>query len=135
MRRTRKSLLVGCGVIFLLIVSAVIYVSLPPDDGRTPAQRRQIADACFTMLRSSLTNEIDEMKPDDPRIPETIRDLHPLYIEVTPNFDVDIYRAGKPEEYFLMHLGHPTNTWVLCIAGPSVRFGGGGREILRIEHD
>jgi hypothetical protein len=76
MRRTRKFPLVGCGVIFLLIVSTVIYVSLPPDDGRTPAQRRQIADACFTMLRSSLTNEIDEIKPDDPRIPETIRDLH-----------------------------------------------------------
>jgi hypothetical protein len=135
MKRTRKFLLLGCGVVFLLIVSAAIYISLPPDDGRTPAQRRQIADACFAMLHSSLTNEVHDIKPDDPRIPEAIRALHPHNIEVTANFSVDIYRAEKPEEYFLMRLGHPTNTWVLCIAGPSVRFGGGGREILRIEHD
>jgi hypothetical protein len=135
MKRTRKFLLIGCGVVFLLIVSAAIYISLPPDDDRTPAQRRQIADACFAMLHSSLTNEVDDIKPDDPRIPEAIRALHPHHIDVTANFSVDIYRAEKPEEYFLMRLGHPTNTWVLCIAGPSVRFGGGGREILRIEHD
>jgi hypothetical protein len=87
------------------------------------------------MLHSSLTNEVDDIKPDDPRIPEAIRALHPHHIEVTADFLVEIYRAEKPEEYFLMRLGHPTNTWVLCIAGPSVRFGGGGREILRIEHD
>jgi hypothetical protein len=85
------------------------------------------------MLHSSLTNEVDDIKPDDPRVPEVIRALHPHHIDVIPNI-VDIYRAEKPEEYFLMRLQHPTNTWILCIAGPSV-FGGGGREILRIEHD
>ena len=130
----RKFLLVGCGVFFLLIVSAAIYISWPVNDGRTPAQRRQIADACFAMLLSSLTNNVDPIKPDDPRVPEVIRALHPYHIDVEANFSVDIYRAENPEEYFLMRVGAPTNTWVLCIAGPSVRFGGGGREILRIEH-
>jgi hypothetical protein len=130
---SRKFLLVGCGIVFLLIVSAAIYISLPPDDGRTPAQRRQIADACFAMLHSSLTNE-DDIKMDDPRLPEVIRTLHPHHVDVTANFAVDIYRTEKPEEYFLTRLPGHTNTWILCIAGPSV-FGGGGREILRIEHD
>lgn len=98
------------------------------------ATAAQIAEACLTMVHSSLTNEVDDIKPDDPRVPEVIRALHPHYIDVLPNFGVEIYRAEKPEEYFLMRLTHPTNTWGLFIAGPSV-FPGGGREILRIEHD
>jgi hypothetical protein len=87
------------------------------------------------MLHSSLTNEIDDIKMDDPRIPEVIRGLHPHHIEVSPNFAVDIYRTEWPQEYFLMRGPGHTNTWILCVAGPSIRFGGGGREILRIEHD
>jgi hypothetical protein len=135
MKRTGKSILIALGVIVLLIASVYIYMARPVNDGRTPVERRQIADACFAMLHSSLTNEIDEIKMDDPRIPEVIRALHPHHIEVDSNFAVDIYRMESPEEYFLMRApGHP-NTWTLCVAGPSVRFGGGGREILRIEHD
>ena len=134
MKRPRKILLIVCGVVILLIVIGVIYIYRPPNDGRTPAERRQIAEACLIMVHSSLTNEVDDIKLDDPRIPEVVRALHPHYIDVLPNFGVEIYRAEKPEEYFLMRLTHPTNTWGLFIAGPSV-FGGGGREIFRIEHD
>ena len=135
MKRTGKVLLIALGVVVLLIGSLYVYISRPINDGRTPAERRQIADACLTMLHSDSTNGFDEMKTDDPRIPEVIRALHPHHIDVMPGFAVDIYRKEWPQEYFLMRLGHPTNTWVLCVAGPSIRFGGGGREILRIEHD
>ena len=133
MKRTGKFLLIALGLVLLLIGSLYLYIGRPINDGRTPAERRQIADACVAMLHSSLTNEVDEIKMDDPRIPEVIRALHPHHIEVDANFAVDIYRTEWPQEYFLMHMH--TNTWVLCVAGPSIRFGGGGREILRMQHD
>ena len=135
MKRIGKFLLIAFGIVVLLIASVCIYVVRPINDGRTPVERRQIADACFAMLHSSLTNEIDDIKMDDPRIPEVIRGLHPHHIEVSPNFAVDIYRTEWPQEYSLMRGPGHTNTWILWVAGPSIRFGGGGREILRIEHD
>jgi hypothetical protein len=134
MNRVRKFLLISGIAVAASIVAGAIFFYRPPDDGRTLAERRQIAEACLTMLHSTLTNEVDDIKSDDPRVPEVIRALNPHHIEVIPNFAVDIYRAEKPREYFLMRLSHPTNTWTLCIAGPSV-FPGGGREIFRIEHD
>ena len=134
-KRIGRFLLIAFAIVVLLIASVCIYVARPINDGRTPAERRQIADACFAMLHSSLTNEVDDIKMDDPRIPEVIRALHPHHIEVSPNFAVDIYRTEWPQEYFLMRAPGHTNTWILCVAGPSIRFGGGGREILRIEHD
>ena len=135
MKRNGKLLLIAFGVVVLLIAGLYIYIVRPINDGRTPAERRQIADACIAMLHSSLTNEVDEIKMDDPRIPEVIRALRPHHIEVVPNFAVDIYRTEWPQEYFLMRGPGQANTWILCVAGPSMRFGGGGREILRIEHD
>jgi hypothetical protein len=119
----------------LLLAAGFIYVARPINDGHTPAERRQIADACVAILHSSLTNEVNDIRMDDPRIPEVIRALHPNHIEVMPNIAVEIYRVEWPQEYFLMRLQHPTNTWCLFADGPSIRFGGGGREILRIEHD
>jgi hypothetical protein len=133
MKRTLKILLIAFGVLVLFAVGVVVYLRQPPDDGRTPAERRQIADACFAMLLSSLTNEVDPIKPDDPRVPEVIRALHPISIMVMPNFAVQIDGTGTPPEYFLMRLPGHTNTWVLCAGGPPIRFG--PREILRIEHD
>jgi hypothetical protein len=135
MKFTGKLLLIPLGVVVLLIAGLYIYIARPINDGRTPAERRQIADACFAMLHSSLTNEVDEIKMDDPRIPEAIRALRPHHIEVMQDFAVDIYRTEWPQEYFLMRGPGHTNTWTLCVAGPSIRFGGGGREILRIDHD
>jgi hypothetical protein len=133
MKRTLKILLAAFGVFVLLVVGVVVYLRQPPDDGRTPAERRQIADACFAMLHSSLTNEIDPIKPDDPRIPQVIRDLHPVGVLVDADFSVQIDFSGKPGEYFLMRLPKHTNTWVLCAAGVGIPFG--PREVLRIDHD
>jgi hypothetical protein len=133
MTRTRRTLSAACAVIVLLIVSAGVYVYQPPNDGRTPAERRQIADACLAMLHSSLTNEVDAIKPEDPRVPEVIRALHPIAIDVMADFSVQIDCRSRPPEYFLMRLPHHTNTWVLCAAGPPIRFG--PRELLTIQHD
>ena len=133
MNRIGRILLIAFVLVVLLIAGVLIYIARPINDGRTPAERRQIADACLAILHSSLTNEVDEIKMDDPRIPGIIRALHPHRIEVDADFAVEIYRDEWPQEYFLMR-GH-SNTWSLCVAGPSLRFGGGGREILRMEHN
>jgi hypothetical protein len=133
MKRIAKYLLIAFGFVVLLIASVYIYVARPINDGRTPAERRQIADACFAMLHSSLTNDVDRIKPDDPRVPEVIRALHPIGIIIEPNFAVQIDFNGKPGEYFLMRDPHLRNTWILCAAGPTVHFG--PREILRIAYD
>jgi len=133
MKRARKILLIACGVVGLLVVSVAAYIYQPPNDGRTTTERRQIADACLAMLHSSLTNETDSIKPDDPRVPAVIRALHPIAIDVVADFSVQIDCNGRPPEYFLMRLPRHTNTWVLCAAGPPIHFG--PREILRIEHD
>src|SRR5437588_784561 len=114
MKRTAKVLLIAFGSVVLLIAGVWIYIAQPINDGRTPAQRRQITDACFAMLHSTLTNEINDIEMDDPRIPEVIRALHPHHIEVSANFSVDIYRTEWPQEYFLMRVR--TNAWVLCVA-------------------
>jgi 5-carboxymethyl-2-hydroxymuconate isomerase len=58
MKRVRTYLLIAFSVVVLLIAAGYIYIARPVNDGRTPAERRQIADACFAMLRSSLTNGI-----------------------------------------------------------------------------
>jgi len=130
-KRIGKYLLIAFGVFVLLIAIAYIYLLLPPNDGHTPTERQQIADACFAMLNSSLTNE-DNIKLDDPRIPKIIRDMHPIGIMVDANFSVQIDCNSKPPEYFLMRLPNHTNTWILCAAGPPIHFG--PREVLRIEH-
>jgi len=134
MKRIGKYLLIAFGFVVLLMASVYIYIARPINDGRTPAERRQIADACFAILHSSLTNA-DDIKMNDPRIPEVIRALHPHNIEVIPDFAVEIYRVEWPQAYFLMRGPGHTNTWILFVAGPSLRFGGGGREILRMQHD
>lgn len=130
MKRARKFVLIACGVILLLIALVAIFVFRPANDGRTPGERRQIADALLSMLRSSLTNEVD-LKPDDPRIPMVIRGLHPVDIELVGN-DAVIMCNGKPAEYHLSRRPSKAKTWVLYVAGPGYL---GHREILRFEHD
>jgi hypothetical protein len=124
-----------CGVMVALVAAYTVLVLWPINDGHTPAQRRAIAEACLAMLHSSLTNEVDEIKMNDPRIPQVIRDLHPINIELAAGQEVDIYCNGKPLEYFLI-TSRDQHAWVLCAAGPSVRFGmGGGFEVCRITNE
>ena len=134
MKRTRKYLLIALGVVMVLVAIGYFYLSQPrlADDRRTIAERQQIADACFAMLHSSLTNE-GSIKMDDPRIPEVIRALHPVGIIVDADFAVQVDCNGRPAEYVLMRLPHHRDEWVLGAAGPPIHFG--PRPVLMIKHD
>jgi hypothetical protein len=131
MKRPRKLLLIACGVPVVLIAVGAIFVYRPPNDGRTLAERRQIADACLAMLRSPLTNEVEDIKPDDPRVPAVIRALHPVDIQLQGN-DAVIICAGRPAEYHLSRQVREPRTWILYVAGPGYL---GHREILRFDHE
>jgi len=130
MKRFHKVLLPGLGVVVFLVAVVAFIFFRPVSDGRTPEQRRQIAVACLSMLRSSLTNEVD-LKPNDPRVPEVIRALHPVDIELAGS-DAVVMCAGRPAEYHLSRRPSEPSTWVLYVAGPGYL---GHREILRMEHD
>ncbi len=99
-------------------------------DGHTPDEQRRIAEACLSMLRSSLTNEMD-IQPDDPRVPETIRSLHPMAIEIQGT-DVVVLRSGNPAEYHLSRRSGDPRPWVLYVAGHGYD---GHRELIRLDHD
>ena len=131
MKSVRKFLLIGCGVVFLLVVVGAMFIFRPASDGRTPAERRQIADALFSMLHSPMTNEVDDIKPDDPRVPQVIRALHPVGFMIVGS-DAVVFCDGKPAEYHLSHKPSEPRTWILYVAGPGYL---GHREILRFDHD
>jgi len=130
MKRVRKILLAGSGIVVILIGVAAIVLLRPASDGRTPKERRQIAEACLSMLHSSLTNDVD-LKPDDPRVPDVIRALHPVDIWLAGS-DAVVMCAGKPAEYHLSRRQSEPKTWILYVAGPGYL---GHREVLRMEHD
>jgi hypothetical protein len=130
MKRMGKVLLAGFGMLVILLGVAGIVVLRPANDGRTPKERRQIAEECLSMLRSSLTNEVD-LKPEDPRVPDVIRTLHPVEIELAGS-DAVVMCAGKPAEYHLGRRPSEPKTWILYVAGPGYL---GHREVLRMEHD
>lgn len=131
MKSVRKFLLIGCGVVVLLVVIAAIVIFRPASDDRTPAEHRQIADALLSMLHSPLTNEVDEIKPDDPRVPQVIRALHPVGFMIVGN-DAVVFCGVKPAEYHLSRKPNEPKTWILYVAGPGYF---GHREILRFDHD
>jgi hypothetical protein len=80
------------------------------------------------MLRSSLTNETD-ITMTDPRLPQAIRALHPVAIELTGN-DAVVMRSGKPAEYHLNRRSSEPRVWILYAAGGAWR--GEHKELLRI---
>lgn len=91
-------------------------------------EQRRIAEACLAMLRSSLTNESD-IVVSDPRIPEIIRALHPVDIQLTPT-DVVVTRSGVPSEYHLNRRPSAPRIWIFYAAGGG--WGAEHRELLRI---
>ena len=131
MKPVRKFLFVGCGVVLLLIVVGVVLVLRPASDGHTSAERRQIADALLSMLHSPMTNEVDDIKPDDPRVPKVIRALHPVSFMIVGD-DAVVLCDGKPAEYHLSHKPSAPRTWILYVAGPGYL---GHQEIFRFDHD
>src|SRR3954469_17459535 len=117
---------------YLLAVAGLVSacVSHRVTDGRTRHEQLQIAEACLGMLHSSLTNDV-EIMPDDPRVPEIIRALKPIDIQVQGT-DVVISRAGTPAEYHLCRRSHDALPWVLYVAGQGYR---DHEELLRLNHD
>ena len=135
MARTSKSFSATFGGIIVLIVVGFLFFR-PVGDGHTPAERQQIADALLSMLRSPSAQELDDIKmddikPDDPRIPQVIRSLHPVRFIFSDSAAV-VYCAGTPAEYILRRGQRNHKIWTLNIAGPD---GIGARGILSIEHD
>ena len=131
MNPTLKWTLVGVGAV-TVIASAAIATRRPCSDGRTPDEHRAIAEACISMLRSALTNEMD-IQPDDARLPEVIRALGPIHIEMMPPSDVVVMRSNAPAEYHLSRRPSDPRTWILYCAGSSS--GHSHRELLRFTHD
>jgi hypothetical protein len=82
------------------------------------------------MLRSSLTNEAI-IQLDDTRVPQIIRSLHPVDIELDAS-DAVVMCSGKPAEYHLNFRPHDAKPWVLYVAGPGYN---GHEELLRLDHD
>ncbi len=119
-----------------LLASLVAYflVACSPakrvDDGHTPDEQRGIAEACLSMLHSTLTNEAD-IRPDDPRVPEVIRALHPIHIEIAGT-DVVVMRSGRPAEYHLSRRPNDPKPWVLYIAGAGSN---DHQELIRLDHE
>ena len=115
---------------FIAVVAGACSSTRRVSDGRTPDEQRRIAEACFSMLHSSLTNEMD-IQLDDPRVPEIIRSLHPVHIELAGS-DAVVMCSGKPAEYHLSCRPHDAKPWVLYVAGPGYN---GHEELLRLDHD
>jgi hypothetical protein len=132
MNRTLKWTLIGVGAV-AVIAAAAIATRRPFNDGRTPEEHRRIAEACISMLRSPLTNETDDIKLDDPRLPEVIRALGPIHIEMMPPSDVVVMRSNAPAEYHLSRRPSDPRTWILYCAGTGS--GHSHRELLRFTHD
>lgn len=136
MKRAGKSFSIEFGVAIVLIVVLFAFVFRPANDGRTPAERKQIADALLSMLRSPVAEELDDIKlddikPDDPRIPQVIRSLHPVRFIFSDSAAV-VYCAGTPAEYILRRGPRNQKVWALYIAGPD---GMSPRVLLSFEHD
>src|SRR5437899_2259805 len=94
--KCHRAVLAVC-VVGVATVVAACSSTTHTTDGHTRNEQRQIAEACLSMLHSSLTNEAD-IHPDDPRVPAIIRALEPVDIQVQGT-DVVISRASRPAEY------------------------------------
>ncbi len=91
-------------------------------------QHKRVAQACLAMLRSSLTNETD-IAVSDPRIPEVIRALHPVDIQLAGS-DVVVMCTGRPAEYHLSRRSSEPRVWIFYAAGGD--WGTEHKELLRI---
>jgi len=131
MIRIRQTLLLVGSLVAVFGILVACSSTKRVSDGRTIHEERSIAEACLSMLHSSLTNEMD-IQPDDPRVPEVIRSLHPVHIELAGGSDAVVSCSGKPAEYYLSRRPHDAKPWVLYVAGPGYN---GHEELLRLDHD
>jgi hypothetical protein len=93
------------------------------------SEERRIAEACLQVLHSPLANELD-IDPADSRLPEVIRALHPVHVEVGAKMVVVTFPLrGGLTEYHLAPVSTGPGTWVLYGAGP--KYDNGHHELLR----
>jgi hypothetical protein len=121
-------LIVVVGFGFVIAFLAMSSRSVSPQEMKS---RREIAEACLSMLRSPLTNEMD-IATSDPRIPAIIRALAPVHIELAGT-DAVVMRSGTPCEYHLSQSPGDSRMWILYAAGP--RGMHDHRELLRIKSE
>jgi len=95
------------------------------------AEDRRIAEACLQVLHSPLAGESD-IEPADPRLPEVIRELHPVHVEVAAGMVVVSFplREGLTE-YLLAPVSTQPGTWLLYGAGP--KYKNEHHELLRFQ--
>jgi len=131
MTRWRKWVIRLLVLTILCAVGVWFTVSTRSVDPEVLRQRRQIAEACLSMLRSPLTNEMD-IAVDDPRVPQVIRKLQPVHIELGGT-DAVVMMSGSPAEYHLSRSPEDTNIWILYAAGSGTLHR--HTELLRIDDE
>jgi hypothetical protein len=95
------------------------------------ADQRRIADACLHVLHSPLAQEPD-IDPADARLPEVIRSLHPVHVEVGAGMVVVSFALQDGlTEYHLAPVSTEPGTWLLYGAGP--KYQNQHHELLRFQ--
>ncbi len=117
------------GVLTFAIALLVGCKHTEPTQGS--AEERRIAEACLQVLRSPLAQESD-IDPADARLPEVIRSLRPVHVEVGPGMVVITFplRNGL-SEYHLASVSAKPGTWLLYGAGP--KYQNQHQELVRFE--
>ena len=106
--------------ILLAIIALVLFVAKRRSISRYPTTEhdRQIALACLKTLRS--VSDGEELEPDDPRLPQILKNLHPVGITVNPDSFI-IFPSGteNPREYHLSRSPKDSEMWILYIVPPA----------------
>lgn len=128
MNRLKMSWLV---VAMLAVPMIVGCKHTEPAQVQGSAEPQRIAEACLQVLRSPLAEESD-IDPSDPRLPEVLRGLHPVHVEVGAGMVVVSFplREGLTE-YHLAPVSTEPGTWLLYGAGP--RYKNQHQELLRFQ--
>ena len=95
---------------------------IPVEDGLSQIEHQRIAEGFLFLLHSPLANDAGSIDPNDPRVPQALRSLHPIRIDVWANSkqekEISLNWSRKPRDrYSLSHdraWGSPTpDTWYL----------------------
>src|SRR5690242_2836714 len=76
------------------------------------AEDRRIAEACLQVLHSPVASESD-IEPSDSRLPEAIKALHPVHVEVGAQMVVVTFPLrGGLTEYHLAPVASDAGSWL-----------------------
>jgi len=130
-RRRAIILIVVLSVAVLGAAILVVWRYTRPHSHGTEYER-QFAMACLQTLRAcSDGTEIDD--PDDPRLPQILKDLKPTGSMVIPEYSFVLFPGAPnaPLEYHLNRESEKSNEWTLYAVKRDNR-GGGHVEVARI---